>query len=138
MPDLGRGFDRLSGGGSDAVAVEGSVSLLVDDDAVRVVMHGSIGHHLHQDVRDLVDDLLSGAAATTGRPVLVLMRDVRELGLQGVWLLLELRRTARPATVSIIDPSSAVLEALDLHGLTSFDVAREGAEDFATDRTGRS
>ena len=119
MPDLNEGFPP-AGGNGERTDTEGSVSLFTDDDAVRVVLHGAIGHDLHQDVRDLVDDLVSDAAATARRPVFVLARDVTEFGLQGVWLLLELRRAARPEAVTLQDPSRAVRLALELHGLTAF------------------
>lgn len=126
MPDLVRGFDR-SCGGAGAVETESSVSLFIDEDAVLVALHGSIGHQLHHDVRDLVDDLACDAAATAHRPVRVLTSKVTELGLQGVWLLLELRRAARPADVTLVDPSSVVLETLEMHGLAAFPVVRTPA-----------
>jgi hypothetical protein len=119
VPDLNQGFPP-AGGNGERTDTEGSVSLFTDEDAVRVVLHGAIGHDLHQDVRDLVDDLVSDAAATARRPVIVLARDVTEFGLQGVWLLLELRRAARPEAVTLEKPSRAVRLALELHGLTSF------------------
>jgi hypothetical protein len=119
VPDLNEGLSAVGGHG-DVTDTDGSVSLFTDEDAVRVVLHGAIGPDLHQDVRDLVDDLVSNAAATARRPVFVRARDVTEFGLQGVWLLLELRRAARPATVTLEEPSPAVRLALELHGLTSF------------------
>jgi hypothetical protein len=119
VPDLNQGFPPVGGNG-EYTDTEGSVSLFTDEDAVRVVLHGAIDHELHQDIRDLVDDLISDAAATARRPVIVLARDVTEFGLQGVWLLLELRRAARPEAVTLQDPSRAVRLALELHGLTAF------------------
>lgn len=97
---------------------EGSVSLFMEDDGVvLVVLHGVIGYGLQQDVRDLVDDLVTDVAATAHRPVRVLAENVTSLELPGVWLLLELRRAARPATVTLVRPSPAVREALGLHGI---------------------
>ena len=130
MPDLNQGFPPVGGNG-ERTDSEGSVSLFTDDDAVRVVLHGAISHELHQDIRDLVDDLISDAAATARRPVVVLARDVTELGLQGVWLLLELRRAARPAAVTLQEPSRAVRLALELHGLTAFLPATPESEETA-------
>jgi hypothetical protein len=127
VPDLNQGLPPVAGNHVGA-GTEGSVSLFTDDDAVRVVLHGSIGHDLHQDVRELVDDLVSNAAATAHRPVLVYARDVTGFGLQGVWLLLELRRAARPAAVTLVEPSRSVRVALELHGLTAFLPAGEQDE----------
>jgi hypothetical protein len=102
----------------DPAADDGSVSLLVDADAdVLVVLHGAIGHDLHREVRDLVEDLVTNAVATTGRPVRVLAENVTAFELPGVWLLLELRRAARPASVTLVAPSSAVRDALSQHGI---------------------
>ncbi|GAB3683826.1 STAS domain-containing protein [Angustibacter aerolatus] len=129
MPDLNRGFEA-SPTGLDTTEVEGSVSLFVDDDAVLVVMHGAIGHHLHQDVRDLVDDLVSDVADTAHRPVRVMARDVTTFGLQGVWLLLELRRAARPASVVLLEPSRAVRDGLNLHGLTHFTIVDDASTEL--------
>jgi hypothetical protein len=119
VPDLNEGFAPVGGTG-ERTDTEGSVSLFTDPDAVRVVLHGAIGHQVHQEVRDLVDDLVSDVAGTARRPVTVLARDVTEFGLQGVWLMLELRRAARPEVVTLEEPSHAVRLALELHGLTSF------------------
>jgi hypothetical protein len=130
VPDLDQGRTPVAGG-APGTTTEGSVSLFVDDDVVRVVLLGAIGHDVHQDVHDLVDDLVSDAAASAHRPVSVLAWGVTQFGLQGVWLLLELRRAARPAAVTLVDPSGAVRLALELHGLTSFlpaGDAEEGAE----------
>jgi hypothetical protein len=101
---------------------EGSVSLFVDEGTVLVVLHGAIGPDLRQDIRDLVDDIVSDAAQSARRPVRVLARDVTEFALPGVWLLLELRRAARPQPVTILSPSPCVREALEVHGLTSLQI----------------
>lgn len=96
----------------------GSVSLLVDADGqVLVVLHGCIDSRLQAEIRELVDDLVTDRAATTGRPVRVLAENVTTLELAGVWLLLELRRAARPATVTVVAPSPPVREALERHGI---------------------
>lgn len=99
-------------------AHEGSVSLLVDADGeVLVVLHGDIDTHLQGEIRELVDDLVTNRALTSGQPVRVLAENVTVLELPGVWLLLELRRAAKPAAVTIVAPSAAVREALDRHGI---------------------
>ncbi|GAA4356134.1 hypothetical protein GCM10023145_26180 [Angustibacter luteus] len=96
----------------------GSVSLLIDADVgVLVVLHGAIGNEMHADVRDLVADLESDAAGTAGRPVQVLAEQVTLFGLPGIWLLLELRRAARPAVVTLVRPSPAVRDAVARHNL---------------------
>lgn len=95
--------------------LEGSVSLLIDDHQALVVLHGAIGSELHQDIRDLVTDLEAGVAA--GRPIVVLASQVTQLDLQGVWLLLELRRAAAGHGLRIDEPSVAVNEALGMLGL---------------------
>ncbi len=101
----------------------GSVSLLVDADAdVLVVLHGAISAALHAEVRDLVDDLVTNAVSTARRPVRVLAEQVTALELPGVWLLLELRRAARPAPVTLVHPSHAVRDALELHGITGLQI----------------
>jgi hypothetical protein len=125
VPDLDQGL-TASGGSRPAAQTEGSISLFIDDDVIRVVLHGSIGHDVHQDVRDLVGDLVSNVAATAHRPVEVVAASVTDFGLQGVWLLLELRRAARPAAVRVVEPSPALLQALELHGLTSLLPAGQG------------
>ena len=119
MPDLDQGLTP-SAGGRPSSATEGSVSLFTDGDVVRVVLHGAIGHDVHHDVHDLVDDLVTDAAATARRPVFVLASGVTEFGLQGVWLLLGLRRAARPAAVTLVEPSRAMRLALELQGMTAF------------------
>src|SRR6476469_3174675 len=93
----------------------GSVSLLIDDDQALVVLHGAIGSEVHQDIRDLVSDLESGVAS--GLPIVVLASQVTQVDLQGVWLLLELRRAAGGRGLRIDDPSLAVTDALGMHGL---------------------
>ncbi len=128
MPDLDQGLTP-SAGGRPGSATEGSVSLFTDGDVVRVVLHGAIGHDVHHDVHDLVEDLVTDAAATARRPVFVLASGVTEFALQGVWLLLELRRAARPAAVTVVTASRAVLQALALHGLTSMLPAGAGPAD---------
>jgi anti-anti-sigma regulatory factor len=96
----------------------GSVSLLVDADGqVLVVLHGCIDSRLQPDIRELVDDLVTNRAATTGQPVRVLAENVTSFELAGVWLLLELRRAARPASVTVVCPSPAVQEAMQRHGI---------------------
>ena len=93
----------------------GSVSLLIDADQALVVMHGEIGVHLHQDIRDLVDDLEAGVAH--GLPVVVLAQNVTDVDLRAVWLLLELRRAAGSHGLRIDTPSLALRDSLSMHGL---------------------
>ena len=93
----------------------GSVSLLIDADQALVVMHGEIGVHLHQDIRDLVDDLEAGVAH--GLPVVVLAQNVTDVDLRAVWLLLELRRAAGSHGLRIETPSPALRDSLSMHGL---------------------
>ncbi|WP_426560766.1 hypothetical protein ACPPVT_12705 [Angustibacter sp. McL0619] len=96
----------------------GSVSLLIDHEAgALVVLHGAIGNELHAEVRELVADLESDVAGTSGRPVQVLAEHVTSFGLPGVWLLLELRRAARPAVVSVVRPSECVRSAIARHSI---------------------
>jgi hypothetical protein len=96
----------------------GSVSLLVDADGqVLVVLHGSIDSRLQPEIRELVDDLVTNRADTTGLPVRVLAENVTAFELAGVWLLLELRRAARPASVTVVAPSPVVQEAMQRHGI---------------------
>lgn len=95
---------------------DGSVSLLIDDDHALVVLHGAIGAAVHQDIRDLVSDLEAGVAR--GLPIVVLASNVTQVDLQCVWLLLELRRAAAGHGLRIDHPSSAVCDALQVHGLT--------------------
>ena len=95
---------------------DGSVSLLIDADQALVVLHGVIGAAVHQDIRDLVADLESGVAQ--GLPIVVLAGNVTQVDLQCVWLLLELRRAAAGSGLLLQNPSSAVREALHIHGLT--------------------
>jgi len=91
--------------------------MLLDHDQALVVLHGTIGPQVHQDVRDLVSDLETGVVR--GLPIVVLAREVTALDLQGIWLLLELRRAAKPQRIRLDHPSPAVREALHVHGLTS-------------------
>ncbi|GAB3596897.1 hypothetical protein GCM10027446_24420 [Angustibacter peucedani] len=101
----------------------GSVSLLVDaDTSVLVVLHGAVDGGLQDDVRDLVEDLVTNAVQTSGRPVRVLAEQVTRFELTGVWLLLELRRAARPERVTLVRPSEAVRDAIALHGISGLDV----------------
>ena len=93
----------------------GSISLLIDADQALVVMHGEIGVHLHQDIRDLVDDLEAGVAH--GLPVVVLAQNVTDVDLRAVWLLLELRRAAGSHGLRIDTPSPALRDSLSMHGL---------------------
>lgn len=93
----------------------GSVSLLIDADQALVVMHGAIGVELHQDIRDLVDDLEAGVAQ--GLPIVVLAQHVTDVDLRAVWLLLELRRAAGSHGLRIDAPSTALCDALSMHGL---------------------
>ena len=93
----------------------GSVSLLIDADQALVVMHGVIGVELHQDIRDLVDDLEAGVAH--GLPIVVLAQNVTDVDLRAVWLLLELRRAAGSHGLRIDTPSAALRDALSMHGL---------------------
>ena len=93
----------------------GSVSLLIDADQALVVMHGVIGVELHQDIRDLVDDLEAGVAH--GLPIVVLAQNVTDVDLRAVWLLLELRRAAGSHGLRIDTPSLALRDALSMHGL---------------------
>lgn len=93
----------------------GSVSLLIDADQALVVMHGDIGVELHQDIRDLVDDLEAGVAH--GLPIVVLAQNVTDVDLRAVWLLLELRRAAGSHGLRIETPSLALQDALSMHGL---------------------
>ena len=93
----------------------GSVSLLIDADQALVVMHGVIGVELHQDIRDLVDDLEAGVAH--GLPIVVLAQNVSDVDLRAVWLLLELRRAAGSHGLRIDTPSLALRDALSMHGL---------------------
>lgn len=96
----------------------GSVSLLVDADGqVLVVLHGCIDSRLQPEIRELVDDLVTNRADTMGRPVRVLAENVTAFELAGVWLLLELRRAARPASVTVVAPSPVVQEAMQRHGI---------------------
>ena len=96
----------------------GSVSLLVDADGqVLVVLHGCIDSRLQPEIRELVDDLVTNRADTTGLPVRVLAENVTAFELAGVWLLLELRRAARPASVTVVAPSPVVQEAMQRHGI---------------------
>jgi hypothetical protein len=96
----------------------GSVSLLIDDGAgALVVLHGAIGNDLHAEVREVVADLESDVAGTAGRPVQVLAEHVTSFGLPGVWLLLELRRAARPAVVSVVRPAECVRAAIARHSI---------------------
>lgn len=96
----------------------GSVSLLVDADGrVLVVLHGCIDSRLQPEIRELVDDLVTNRADTTGLPVRVLAENVTGFELAGVWLLLELRRAARPASVTVVSPSPVVQEAMQRHGI---------------------
>ncbi|MGN6300009.1 MAG: STAS domain-containing protein [Angustibacter sp.] len=96
----------------------GSVSLLVDADGqVLVVLHGCIDSRLQPEIRELVDDLVTNRADTTGHPVRVLAENVTGFELAGVWLLLELRRAARPASVTVVAPSPVVLEAMQRHDI---------------------
>ncbi len=101
-----------------AARQDGSVSLLVDTDGeVLVVLHGHIDSRLQAEIRELVDDLVTNRAETAGRPVRVLAENVTGLELAGVWLLLELRRAARPASVTVVSPSPVVREAMQRHGI---------------------
>ena len=94
----------------------GSVSMLVDADGqVLVVLHGHIDSRLQPEIRDLVDDLVTNRADTSGLPVRVLAEQVTGFELAGVWLLLELRRAARPAHVTVVAPSAVVREELRRH-----------------------
>ncbi len=93
----------------------GSVSLLIDADQALVVMHGDIGVELHQDIRDLVDDVEAGV--THGLPIVVLAQNVTDVDLRAVWLLLELRRAAGRHGLRIDTPSPALQDALSMHGL---------------------
>ena len=93
----------------------GSVSLLIDADQALVVMHGDIGVELHQDIRDLVDDLEAGIAQ--GLPIVVLAQNVTDVDLRAVWLLLELRRAAGSHGLRVDTPSPALRDALSMHGL---------------------
>lgn len=93
----------------------GSVSLLIDADQALVVMHGDIGVALHQDIRDLVDDLEAGVAQ--GLPIVVLAENVTVVDLRAVWLLLELRRAAGSRGLRFDTPSPALQDALSMHGL---------------------
>ena len=96
----------------------GSVSLLVDADGqVLVVLHGHIDSRLQSEIRELVDDLVTNRADTSGLPVRVLAEHVTGFELAGVWLLLELRRAARPASVTVVAPSAVVREELRRHGV---------------------
>ncbi|HEX3002656.1 MAG TPA: STAS domain-containing protein [Angustibacter sp.] len=96
----------------------GSVSLLVDTDGgVLVVLHGCIDSRLQPEIRELVDDLVTNRADTAGHPVRVLAENVTAFELAGVWLLLELRRAARPASVTVVAPSPVVQEAMERHGI---------------------
>jgi len=96
----------------------GSVSLLVDADGhVLVVLHGCIDSRLQAEIRELVDDLVTNRAETTGLPVRVLAENVTAFELAGVWLLLELRRAARPASVTVVAPSPVVVEAMQRHDI---------------------
>jgi hypothetical protein len=96
----------------------GSVSLLVDAAGyVLVVLHGCIDSRLQPEIRELVDDLVTNRADTTGLPVRVLAENVTGFELAGVWLLLELRRAAQPASVTVVAPSPVVLEAMQRHGI---------------------
>lgn len=108
---------------SDTLRDAGSVSLLVDaDGGLLVVLHGAVGAGLQQEVRELVDDLVTGAVPASGRPVRVLADQVTRFELTGVWLLLELRGAARPARVTLVRPATVVRDAVALHGLTGIDV----------------
>jgi hypothetical protein len=101
----------------------GSVSLLIDDDAgVLVVLHGDISNRLHAEVREIVADLESDVAGTAGRPVQVLADQVTSFGLPAVWLLLELRRAARPAVVTVVRPSPCVRSAIARHSIAGLAV----------------
>lgn len=135
FPDSAQLTSVLAGGpGTPAHAVPpragddvqaGSVSLLVDADGqVLVVLHGHIDSRLQPEIRDLVDDLTSNRADTSGLPVRVLAEHVTGFELAGVWLLLELRRAARPAAVTVVAPSAVVREELRRH-----DVQRVVIED---------
>ncbi|MGN6612367.1 MAG: STAS domain-containing protein [Angustibacter sp.] len=94
------------------------MSLLVDADGqVLVVLHGCIDSRLQPEIRELVDDLVTNRADTTGLPVRVLAENVTAFELAGVWLLLELRRAARPASVTVVAPSPVVQEAMQRHGI---------------------
>jgi len=96
----------------------GSVSLLIDDDTgALVVLHGAIGVDVHSEVREVVADLESDVLGAVGRPVHVLAEHVTSFGLPGVWLLLKLRRAARPATVFVVRPADCVRAAIAGHGI---------------------
>lgn len=101
----------------------GSVSLLVDaDDCVLVVLHGAVDNGLADEVRELVDDIAGGAVDVAGRPVRVLAEQVTRFDLLGVWLLLELRRAAKPNRVTLVRPTDVVLATVALHELRGLDV----------------
>ena len=104
---------------SRSTAPHGSVSLLVDDDAILVALHGALDESAHRDVADLVDDLRARRIEPGAMPVRVLAAGVTALDLTGIWLLVELRRWARGHEVALVEPSAAVLSALVLHGLTA-------------------
>jgi hypothetical protein len=96
----------------------GSVSLLIDDDAgALVVLHGAIGIDVHSEVREVIADLESDVLGAAGRPIHVLAEHVTAFGLPGVWLLLKLRRAARPATVYVVRPAECVRVAIAGHGI---------------------
>jgi hypothetical protein len=118
VPPLAAALEPSSPDRPLAAAQDGSVSLLVEvDGQVLVVLHGHIGSAMQPEIRELVDDLVTDRAGTAGRPVRVLAEQVSGMELAGVWLLLELRRSARPDFVTVVAPSSAVLDALELHGI---------------------
>ncbi len=103
--------------------VAGSVSMLVEaDGCVLVVLHGAVDGTLTADVRELVDDIVTGAVEVAGRPVRVLAEQVTRFELLGVWLLLELRRAAKPSRVTLVRPADVVRAAVALHDLRGIHV----------------
>lgn len=102
----------------------GSVHVRYDGDTVVVCLAGVVDQSVHDDVSRLVQGLRGRDLPDSGPAVLVHAAGVTALQLQGVWLLLELRRWARGREVVLVDPAGCVTDSIGMHGLRPFLVER--------------